>query len=86
MRAVSYCNYRLFNLNKKDSVMSKPPTNHEALASVAEVATYLHVAEVTVRRKIKSTELPATRIGNRLRMRWVNVYALEAHGTVAPTT
>jgi excisionase family DNA binding protein len=55
----------------------KPP-----LASVSEVAVYLNVSEITVRRMIKKGKLPATKIGGQLRIRWDHVNALVAHGTI----
>jgi excisionase family DNA binding protein len=58
----------------------------EPLGSIAEVATFLNVSKITIRRKVNRGELPATRIGNQIRIRWAEVNALLARCTVAPRT
>jgi excisionase family DNA binding protein len=59
------------------------PTNahHTPLASLREVAAYLHVAQVTVRRYIKKRLLPATKIGGQIRVKWKDVDAFVNGGT-----
>jgi excisionase family DNA binding protein len=60
------------------------PKNHEPLGSIPEVATYLNVSEVTVRRKIKSGDLASSRFGKNIRIRWADVEALIRSGSAAP--
>jgi len=55
----------------------------EPLGSIAEVAIFLNVSKITIRRKITRGELPATRIGNQIRIRWAEVDALIARCSVA---
>jgi excisionase family DNA binding protein len=57
----------------------------EPLGSIAEVAIYLNVAEVTVRRKINSGELPISRFGKQIRIGWADVEALIRRRSVPPT-
>jgi excisionase family DNA binding protein len=69
--------------------MSSPKThalrNREPLGSIPEVAAYVNVANITIRRRINRGQLPATKIGGQIRIRWSDVDALLAHGTIAPT-
>jgi excisionase family DNA binding protein len=66
-----------------------PSKNHPGkdsvpLGSIPEIADYLRVSVITVRRKITSGELPATRIGKQIRIRWADVEALIRRGSVPP--
>lgn len=61
-----------------------PSKNPERLGSLAEVAVYFNVEPVTVRRMIRRGELPATRIGNQIRIRWSDVDKLVAREAVPP--
>jgi excisionase family DNA binding protein len=54
------------------------------LASISEVANYLNVSSITVRRRIRNGELPATKIGGQIRIKWSDVDALVAHSSVLP--
>ena len=55
------------------------------LASIADVAIFINVSEVTVRRWIKRGALPATKIGGQHRIKWHDVDTLIAHNSVVPT-
>jgi excisionase family DNA binding protein len=59
--------------------------NREPLGSIPEVAIYLNVSEVTVRRKIKSGDLAASRIGKQIRIRWADVENLIGLRSAAST-
>jgi excisionase family DNA binding protein len=50
----------------------------ESLLTVREVAAYLACAEETVKRLVRRGELPATRIGTRLRFARADVEAYQA--------
>jgi excisionase family DNA binding protein len=54
------------------------------LASISEIATYLNVSEITVRRRIRNGELLATKIGGQIRIKWSDVDALVAHSSMVP--
>jgi excisionase family DNA binding protein len=54
------------------------------LASVFEVLTYLNVSESSIRRRITDGRLPATKIGNQIRIKWADVDALVAHNSIVP--
>lgn len=60
--------------------------NPERLGSLAEVAVFLNVEPVTVRRMIGRGELSATRIGNQIRIRWEDVDKLVALKSIPPAT
>lgn len=61
-----------------------PSKNPERLGSLAEVAVFLNVAPLTVRRLIRRADLPATRIGNQIRIRWEEVDKYVARKSIPP--
>lgn len=61
-----------------------PSKNPERLGSLAEVAVFLNVAPLTVRRMIRRADLPATRIGKQIRIRWSDVDKLVARESIPP--
>lgn len=53
-------------------------TQRTGFAPIVEVANYLNVSKHTVYRAVNSKQLPVTRIGGSIRIKWEDVYAL--HG------
>jgi excisionase family DNA binding protein len=68
--------------------MYKPttPKKHQPLASIPEAFNYTRLSESTIRRAIKNGELPASKICGRIRIRWTDIEAFIARGTVAPSS
>ena len=63
------------------------PTKPAALfATVAEVAEVLRVSQITIRRKVTAGDIPATQIGSRIRIAWVDIDKYLARQTVARRT
>lgn len=58
--------------------------SRQSFASIDEVATYLGISPVTIRRRIRGGKLPATRIGKQIRIKWSDVEALIAGGKIIP--
>lgn len=58
--------------------------NQQLFGSIQQVAAHFNVAAITIRRQIKKGELPATRIGGQIRIRWADVDTLTAQGVVVP--
>lgn len=56
-------------------------TDESGLLTVQEVADAMRVSSMTIYRLIKTRELPATRVGSRLRVRRGDLFAYLDHHT-----
>src|SRR4051812_8145007 len=71
---------------KREKAMFKcqphPSKSRQLFGSIRQVAIHLNVSTITIRRRIRKGELPATRIGGQIRISWVEVDNLIAHGSI----